>query len=31
LNKAHHLQLEALTAFLAGNGASLLGIHSEGY
>ena len=31
LNKAHQLHREALTAFLAGGGASLLGIHSEGY
>lgn len=31
LNKAHQLQREALTAFQAGGGAALLGIHSEGY
>jgi hypothetical protein len=31
LNKAQQLHREALTAFLAGGGASLLGIHSEGY
>jgi serine/threonine protein kinase len=31
LGKAHQLHREALTAFLAGGGASLLGIHSEGY
>ena len=31
LNKAHQLHREALTAFQAGGGASLLGIHSEGY
>src|SRR5713226_8237197 len=31
LSKAHQLHREALTAFLAGGGASLLGIHSEGY
>jgi tetratricopeptide (TPR) repeat protein len=31
LNKAHQLHREALAAFLAGGGASLLGIHSEGY
>jgi hypothetical protein len=31
LNKALQLHREALTAFLAGGGASLLGIHSEGY
>jgi len=31
LNKAHQLHREALTAFLAGGGAALLGIHSEGY
>ena len=31
LNKAHQLHREALTAFLAGGGASLLGIHAEGY
>ncbi len=31
LNKAHQLHREASTAFLAGGGASLLGIHSEGY
>jgi serine/threonine protein kinase len=31
LNKALQLHREALTAFQAGGGASLLGIHSEGY
>src|SRR5260370_29799931 len=31
LNKAHQLHREALTAFHAGGGASLLGTHSEGY
>jgi serine/threonine protein kinase len=31
LNKAHQLYREALTAFLAGGGDSLLGIHSEVY
>jgi len=31
LSKAHQLHREALTAFVAGGGASLLGIHSEGY
>ena len=31
LNKAHQLHREALTTFLAGGGATLLGIHSEGY
>jgi serine/threonine protein kinase len=31
LNKAHQLHREALTAFLAGGGPSLLGIHAEGY
>jgi serine/threonine protein kinase len=31
LGKAHQLHREGLTAFLAGGGASLLGIHSEGY
>jgi len=31
LNKAHQLHREASTAFLAGGGDSLLGIHSEGY
>jgi serine/threonine protein kinase len=31
LNKALQLHREALTAFLAGGGAPLLGIHSEGY
>jgi serine/threonine protein kinase/Flp pilus assembly protein TadD len=31
LSKAQQLHREALTAFLAGGGASLLGIHSEGY
>jgi hypothetical protein len=31
LRKAHQLHREALAAFLAGGGASLLGIHSEGY
>jgi serine/threonine protein kinase/tetratricopeptide (TPR) repeat protein len=31
LNKALQLHHEALTAFQAGGGASLLGIHSEGY
>jgi len=31
LNKAHQLHLEASAAFLAGGGASLLGIQSEGY
>jgi serine/threonine protein kinase len=31
LNKALQLHREALTAFLGGGGASLLGIHSEGY
>lgn len=31
LNKAHQLHREALTAFLAGGGPSLLGIHSESY
>lgn len=31
LNKALHLHREALTAFQAGGGAALLGIHSEGY
>jgi serine/threonine protein kinase len=31
LNKALQLHREALTAFLAGGGASLLGIHAEGY
>jgi TolB-like protein/tetratricopeptide (TPR) repeat protein/predicted Ser/Thr protein kinase len=31
LDKAHQLQREALTAFQAGGGAALLGIHSEGY
>jgi serine/threonine protein kinase len=31
LGKAHQLHREALTAFVAGGGASLLGIHSEGY
>ncbi|HKV63215.1 MAG TPA: protein kinase [Candidatus Acidoferrum sp.] len=31
LNKAHQLHHEALTTFLAGGGATLLGIHSEGY
>jgi TolB-like protein len=31
LNKAHQLHREALTTFLAGGGAPLLGIHSEGY
>jgi len=31
LNKAQQLRREAFTAFLAGGGDSLLGIHSEGY
>jgi TolB-like protein len=31
MNKAHRLQREASTAFVAGGGASLLGIHTEGY
>jgi len=31
LNKALQLHREALTAFLAGGGTALLGIHSEGY
>ena len=31
LSKAHQLHREALNAFLAGGGASVLGIHSEGY
>jgi hypothetical protein len=31
LRKAHQLHREASTAFLAGGGAALLGIHSEGY
>jgi len=31
LSKAHQLHREALNAFLAGGGASALGIHSEGY
>ena len=31
LSKAHRLHREALTVFLATGGASLLGIHSEGY
>jgi tetratricopeptide (TPR) repeat protein len=31
LGKAHQLHREALTAFLAGGGPSLLGIYSEGY
>jgi len=31
LGKAQQLHREALTAFLAGGGASFLGIHSEGY
>jgi serine/threonine protein kinase len=31
LSKAHQLHREALTAFVTGGGASLLGIHSEGY
>src|SRR5229473_298647 len=31
MSKAHQMHREASTAFLAGGGASLLGIHSEGY
>jgi serine/threonine protein kinase len=31
MNKAHRLQREASIAFVAGGGASLLGIHTEGY
>jgi hypothetical protein len=31
MSKAHQMHREASTAFLAGSGASLLGIHSEGY
>jgi hypothetical protein len=31
VSKAHQLQREASVAFIAGGGASLLGIHSEGY
>jgi hypothetical protein len=31
LNKAHQRHREALTAFLAGGGPSLLGMHSESY
>jgi hypothetical protein len=31
VNKAHQLHREASSAFLAGGGASLLGMYSEGY